>query len=85
MGSNDTNHKITSSASILIADDNEDFLALLTRRVEKMGHRVVAVTDGSEAIEAIENKKFDLLILDLQMPGTSGLDVIQSTQNMPQM
>jgi len=77
---NKTNNQITGGASILITDDNEDFLALITRRVEKMGHRVVAVTDGSKAIEAIMNDKFDLLILDMQMPGVSGLDVIQSTQ-----
>ncbi len=77
---NITNNQITGGASILIADDNENFLALITRRVEKMGHRVVAVTDGSKAIEAIKNDKFDLLILDMQMPGVSGLDVIQSTQ-----
>lgn len=80
MGSNKINNQITGGASILIADDNEDFLALLTRRVEKMGHLVVAATDGRKAIEALKNRKFDLLIIDLQMPDMSGLDVIKSTQ-----
>lgn len=80
MGSNKINNQITVGASILIADDNEDFLALLTRRVEKMGHLVVAATDGRKAIEALKNRKFDLLIIDLQMPDMSGLDVIKSTQ-----
>jgi len=74
------NNKTTGGGSILIADDNEDFLALLTRRVEKMGHFVVAVTDGTKAIEALKNNKFDLLIIDMQMPDMSGLDVIQTTQ-----
>lgn len=80
MGSNKINNQITVGASILIADDNEDFLALLTRRVEKMGHLVVAASDGRKAIEALKNRKFDLLIIDLQMPDMSGLDVIKSTQ-----
>lgn len=80
MGSNKINNQITGGASILIADDNEDFLALLTRRVEKMGHLVVAASDGRKAIEALKNRKFDLLIIDLQMPDMSGLDVIKSTQ-----
>jgi len=80
LGINTTNTQNTGGASILIADDNEDFLALLTRRVEKMGHLVVAVTDGHNAIEALKSKNFDLLIIDLQLPDMSGLDVIKSTQ-----
>ena len=78
------NKKITnqfkSGANILIADDNEDFLALLTRRVKKIGHHAVAVTDGSKAIEALKKEKFDLMIIDLKMPGISGLDVIEATK-----
>lgn len=69
-------------AKILIADDNQEFLDILTRRVEKMGHHVETAVDGIEAIEKIKNNAYDLLIVDYGMPGKTGLAVIESSKEL---
>lgn len=68
-------------ANILIADDNQDFLHILERRVKKMGHEVDTVEDGVEAVEKIKNKTYDLLIVDYSMPGKTGLGVIETIKD----
>ena len=69
-------------AHILIADDERDFRKIMVRRATKMGLSVVEVEDGLQAIEVLERERFDLLMLDLHMPGKNGLEVIQATQEM---
>jgi len=64
-------------ARVLIADDDPAFRQMLTRRVLKMGLSVVEVENGDQAVEALQNASFDLLLVDLSMPGKNGLEVIQ--------
>lgn len=70
------------SGRVLIADDDEQFRYLLVRRAERMGLSVLEAEDGDEAMEALEKERFELIICDLYMPGHSGLEVIQSAQEM---
>jgi two-component system, sensor histidine kinase and response regulator len=58
---------------ILLAEDNAVNQLLAVRLLEKRGHSVVAVQNGREALEAIENEDFDLALLDVQMPIMDGL------------
>jgi signal transduction histidine kinase/CheY-like chemotaxis protein len=61
---------------VLIADDM-DFDRYLGREIlEKMGAQVEAVADGTRALETLETTRFDLAILDVNMPGLSGLQVV---------
>ena len=60
---------------ILLAEDNAINQLLAVRLLEKRGHSVVAVKNGREAIDAIENESFDLALLDVQMPEMDGLQV----------
>ena len=57
---------------ILIADDERDISTLIKRYAERDGFEVVAVEDGSEAIEICRKEDFDIIIMDVMMPDTDG-------------
>ncbi|MEK0349425.1 MAG: response regulator [Nitrosopumilus sp.] len=63
---------------ILGIDDNEDLLSLCEIALSSGGHEYTGITNGREGIQAIKDKKFDLLLLDLSMPEFSGIDVIDA-------
>ncbi|GAA0977273.1 Transcriptional regulatory protein TcrA [Nocardioides aquaticus] len=63
-------------ASILVADDDPDILFLMALVLSRAGHRVTAVADGQAALRAVELRDFDVVVLDQQMPGLTGLEVI---------
>ncbi len=62
---------------IIVADDDPVFLGMLTQTLEKAGHVVGAVGDGQSAVAAIALKQPDLAILDINMPGCSGVDAVR--------
>lgn len=64
----------TRKASILLAEDNYINILVLTKILEKMGHRVTAVTNGIDAVEAARKESFDLILMDLHMPIMNGFD-----------
>ena len=57
---------------ILIADDERDISTLIKRYAEREGFEVVAVEDGSEAVEMCKKEDFDIIIMDVMMPDTDG-------------
>ena len=65
-----------SAPLILIADDHVDSVDLLEQRLEYAGYRTATAYDGREAIEQVEKLQPDLLLLDIVMPGLSGLEVV---------
>ncbi len=66
-----------ASGSLLVVDDNEMNRDMLTRRLVKQGYRVATASDGHEALRRIDEERFDVVLLDVMMPGMSGLDVLQ--------
>jgi CheY-like chemotaxis protein len=66
------------SRHILLAEDNAINQKLATRMLEKQGHTVVAAMDGHQALAAIDNESFDLVFMDVQMPGMDGFEVTQA-------
>ncbi len=64
-------------AHILVVDDDESNRESLRRRLARHGYLVVAVADGPAALEMIEREVFDLVLLDVMMPGMSGLEVLE--------
>ncbi|WP_330894183.1 ATP-binding protein [Candidatus Deferrimicrobium sp.] len=60
--------------TILIAEDNEINRVVISRLLEREGHRVKTVTDGREALLALRNEKFDVALLDLNMPFMGGAE-----------
>jgi two-component system, OmpR family, alkaline phosphatase synthesis response regulator PhoP len=61
--------------SILVVEDDQALRATLTDRLRGEGYVVDTAPDGHEAYEKVLNLPFDLIILDLMLPGRSGLDV----------
>jgi DNA-binding NtrC family response regulator len=64
-------------ARVLLVDDEEDFLTTLAERLETRGLTVSAVTKGEDAVAKVDEQKFDLIILDLAMPGLDGLETLK--------
>jgi DNA-binding NtrC family response regulator len=64
-------------ANILLVDDEEQFLDALSSRLETRGYRVDTVTSGEDAVDLIEGKTFDAIVLDLAMPGIDGLETLK--------
>ncbi len=69
---------ITESKSILIADDSPTNLNVLSAFLNKRGHHVVAVKCGDDALRHLEESQFDFALLDMDMPGMSGLQVVNA-------
>ncbi len=70
------------SMQILIADDQPANRVVLQRLLERAGHRLIFAEDGESALDQLEVHGPDLVVLDLHMPGLSGLDVIRQARVM---
>ncbi|QPD03901.1 MAG: Sigma-54 dependent transcriptional regulator [Candidatus Nitrospira kreftii] len=64
-------------AKILIVDDDPDILLSLQNRVSFMGHEPLTATNGKDALRLIQEEEPDLVLLDLELPLFSGLDVLK--------
>jgi len=62
---------------LLIVDDSETNRDMLARRLERRGYLLATAAHGQEALEMIADTHFDLILLDVMMPGMSGLDVLK--------
>lgn len=67
---------------VLLADDDTSLRRVLQFKLEKNGYEVVAVADGREALEQLEQNEFDLLLSDIKMPGIDGLELLESTRGL---
>ncbi len=63
------------SLKILVAEDNPVNQRVCARMLERFGHRVVLAADGLQALALLETESFDLVLMDIQMPGMDGLEV----------
>jgi len=61
---------------ILIVDDDTEMRALLTDVLQNEGYEVAEARDGAEAVLALRAKHFDVILMDKNMPGPSGLDLL---------
>jgi len=62
---------------ILLVDDEFEFVSALAKRLEMRGFQVEMETEGERGISRLETQSFDILILDILMPGISGIDVLR--------
>jgi len=63
---------------ILGIDDNRDLLNLCNVALSSEGHEYTAIENGKDGLQAIKDKKFDVVLLDLSMPDFSGEDLIDA-------
>ena len=66
-----------SPGTLLVVDDNEMNRDMLSRRLRKHGYDVVTAVDGADALAMVDAQEFALVLLDIEMPGLSGLDVLK--------
>ena len=60
---------------ILVVDDEKDILELIEFNLSSNGYKVTTTTSGEEALELIKKNEFDLVVLDIMLPGIDGLDI----------
>jgi len=69
-----------TKARIIVADDDPDILDLVVFKLTQAGYAVTGVKDGVAALAAIESDPPTLAILDVMMPGLSGVDVLRKVR-----
>ncbi|MCG8608381.1 response regulator [bacterium] len=78
-----------ANETILVVEDEEDILDLVTYHFEQAGFKILKAMAGDRALEVLQRKSADLVILDLMLPGLSGIEVCkilrgnEETRNIP--
>jgi two-component system response regulator HydG len=73
---------MTDDASILVVDDETAHLETLERLFDKEGYEVLTAADGDEALDILRDRSVNLVITDLKMPGTDGMDLLRLTKKL---
>jgi len=66
---------------VLLVDDEEEFVSALSERLMLRGIEVDSALNGEEALGRMEEKEFEVVILDVMMPGLSGLEVLRQIKS----
>ncbi len=69
--------RMRETATLLLVEDNRVNRLLLTRLVEQLGHKVTAVENGRQALQRLEHQRFDLMLLDIEMPELDGFGLLE--------
>ncbi|MGH8162835.1 MAG: adenylate/guanylate cyclase domain-containing protein, partial [Rhodanobacteraceae bacterium] len=73
----------TEPGILLVVDDNEENRDMLSRRLQRLGHQVTLAESGCQALDRIRSTAFDLVLLDIVMPGMDGFQVIEHLKSDP--
>lgn len=69
-------------SKILLVDDEEIFADNMARLLQNRQYKVTAVYNGESAIKALEKENFDVVVLDLKMPGMNGITTLKEIKKM---
>lgn len=73
---------MAKAASVLVVDDDPEMRALVLDVLRNEGYEVVEAKDGTEAVLALRAREFDVILMDKNMPGPSGLDLLPGFQRV---
>ncbi len=73
---------VGAKATILVIDDEEMIRLLFKETLEESGHRVILAETGSEGLELVKQRDFDLVFLDLKMPGMDGAEIFRQIKTV---
>lgn len=76
IASSKSSRKDAAGLTLLFADDERSLQELMRLELPRMGHRVTVCPDGLTAVAALEQNNYDCIVVDLDMPGLGGIDVI---------
>jgi class 3 adenylate cyclase/CheY-like chemotaxis protein len=68
---------VPNTGTLLVVDDNELNRDMLSRRLKSRGYDVMTAEDGQKCLDLVKQRRFDLILLDIMMPGISGIDVLK--------
>ncbi|MDM8518858.1 response regulator transcription factor [Anaerolineales bacterium HSG6] len=74
--------KLLDTNKILVVDDEENVRFFLAEELEAEGYKVFAVASGAEALEFLAHSSVDLAIVDFQMPGLTGIQLMEAMQSL---
>ena len=63
---------------VILVDDEKEYVTALSERIQMRGMETYIAFDGEQALKMIDGKDFDVMVLDLKMPGMDGLSVLKS-------
>ena len=69
--------KNASKINVLLVDDEEEFVKALSERIQMRNHGSEIALDGEQALKKIGEKRPDVMVLDLKMPGMDGIEVLR--------
>ncbi len=72
----------TPQVSLLLVDDEVGFVEVLSKRITRRGMTVTAASSGSEAIQTLRRRDFDVAVLDLKMEDMDGIEVLKIFKKM---
>lgn len=71
-----------SDSKVLLVDDEKEFIETLSMRLETRGLKVAVAESGEMAVEKVQEKSFDAILLDLAMPGMDGIDTLKRLREL---
>jgi DNA-binding response OmpR family regulator len=73
---------MSQPAQVLVVDDEQNIRLTLSALLSRAGHSVTAAASGEEAVALFERQSFDLMLVDLQMPGINGIQVVERLRSL---
>ncbi|OGX55684.1 MAG: hypothetical protein A2447_11415 [Omnitrophica WOR_2 bacterium RIFOXYC2_FULL_38_12] len=75
--------EIMGNIKILVADDEKEVLDIMARKIQEQGYDVVKASDGNDALEKIIREAPDVILLDINMPGRNGFEILKDVRENP--
>ncbi|MBD3271095.1 MAG: response regulator [Elusimicrobia bacterium] len=70
-------------ASIFVVEDEEEIIELIRVALQPLGHDLKAISDGTQALSILKKQTFDLIVLDIMIPGMDGYSLLLELEKSP--